>query len=113
MRYQIQMMDKRTPTQNNSLHLLYTHTAKAMNEEGVTLNKVVESMRSGVELSMTPELVKEAIWKPIQEALTAKRSTTQLDKQKEIDIVYEVFNKFTARFGIHIPFPSQDETEIK
>jgi len=107
------MTDKRTNQQNRSLHKLFTETAKAMNAEGITLNKVIDSMRQGVELSMTPELVKEAVWKPIQDALTAKRSTTQLTKQGEIDEIYDVFNKFLSRFGISVVFPSIENIDIE
>ena len=46
------------------------------------------------------------LWKPIQEAVLQKKSTTEL-KRKEIDDVYDTINlALGQKFGIHVPFPT-------
>ena len=94
----------RTGPQNNALHLFYSQLAKELNASGLTVQKVLEKT---VDIDWSEKRVKELLWRPIQEAVVDKTSTTQLDKVSEIDLVYEHVNRFVAEFGVHIPFPSQ------
>lgn len=98
----------RTPQQNSALHLYYTHLAKELNEKGLTCRYILGTKE--VQLDWTVELIKEMIWRPIQIALTGKKSTTSLDKVSEIDVVYEHLNRFFSNepFCIHVPFPSEE-----
>lgn len=105
--------NRRTTTQNNSIYLYCRQVAEALSREGQTLNQVLGKMKKGVELPMTKELVLETIWRPIMEALLEKRSTTEMNKEQDISIVWEACNKFLSRFGISVPFPSLETMEIK
>ena len=92
----------RTQRQNRAMHKLFREISQQMNEQGLTLQQV---LRSDVETMMTPKLVKEIIWKPVQKAMYGKESTTQLTTD-EVDKVFDVINKHLGKHGIHVPFPS-------
>jgi hypothetical protein len=107
--------EKRTPTQNNALHLYFALVAKELNDAGLDVRRV---MKPGIDINWSPYMVKELLWKPVQLLYTGKRSTTELDKVKEINEIYEIFNRHLGeRFGefgvTHIPFPSLEELEKK
>jgi len=103
-------MVQRTIEQNNALHLYLEQVAEALNREGHTMQDVVKAIKRA-EIRPTKEALKEVVWRPLQEIILAKKSTTELTKQ-EIDPVYEVMNKWLGQnFAIHIPFPN-DPTKI-
>lgn len=107
-------IDKRTIRQNSSLHLYFKLLSEALNEAGLDMKAVI---KPEVEISWTPTSVKEYLWKPLQEKLFGKRSTTRL-KKKDIDIVYDNLNRILGeRTEIFIPFPSiesmQEEYDTK
>ena len=64
----------RTDLQNRSLHLWFTLLADALNEAGFDIRKTI---REGLEISWTPENVKELLWRPVMKTLVLKGSTTQ------------------------------------
>ncbi len=85
--------------------------ADVLNENGLTVKKVIGEMKRGVELLWTKELVKELLIKEIEKHLFKKKSTRDLNKYGEIDKIIEVMNKF---FGEVLkiecpPFPSNEE----
>jgi len=103
---------KRTLPQNNALHLYFTQLARELNEAGYTVKKVMEIKK--VDIDWNEKLVKELLWKPIQEAITGKKSTTDLDKSGEIDVTYEHMNRLTSEvFHIHVPFPKKEKEEFQ
>jgi len=66
-----------------------------------------------VEITPTMSNVKEIIWKEIQKVVLGKASTTELSKQEDIDAVYDVMNKWLGQeFGLHIPFPCDEEKQF-
>ena len=96
----------RTEQQNKALHLYFTLLAEELNAAGLT---VQATLKPGVELDWTPGLIKEVLWRQTQKALLKKRSTTELNKQQEIDLIYDTINRhLSERFpGLpHVPFPS-------
>lgn len=96
----------RTEQQNRALHLYFDLVAKELNDGGYTVQKV---LREKLELSWTPEFVKDMLWRPAQMALLRKESTTQLSKQEDIDTVYDHLNRHLGeKFGIHVGFPSHE-----
>jgi len=95
---------KRTLQQNAALHLWFTQLADALNEAGYDMRKTI---KEGIDIPWTPYTIKEYLWRPVQKELLQKISTTQLDKLKEIDAVYDVVNRVIAeKTGVYIPFPS-------
>ena len=99
-------MDKRTNRQNRALHLMFKLLADELNDAGLDLRK---TLRQDIEIPWNGDMVKEYIWRPVQQAQLGKKSTTQLSS-KDVDKVFETINRHLAeRFGMHVPFPSVDE----
>jgi hypothetical protein len=93
---------KRTLKQNSALHLYFTLLADELNDAGFDMRKTLQ-----VDIPWSPLTVKEYLWRPLQEAYLLKRSTTELDKQKEIDAVYDILNRVIGeRTGIFVEFPN-------
>jgi hypothetical protein len=100
----------RTLTQNAAIHLYYRLLADAFNEAGLDVRQV---FKPEADIPVTPELVKEQMWKPIQRALTKKESTTRLTT-KEVNEVFEVMHRhISEKFGINVPFPTREFGDIE
>ena len=97
--------EKRSGSQNRSMWLFCSLLAKAFNDAGYTIQMVLKLFKLG--LNWNKDSVMDIIWRPIQEALFKKKSTTKLKKMQEIDSIYEHINRFTAKMGIHVPFPAK------
>lgn len=106
---------QRTSQQNRALHKWCELMATALNDAGYPLKAVLEHKTTDVDWS--GPLVKEALWRPIQKAITGKTSTAELSKQ-EIDPIYETLNRHLGtHFHIHVPWPTYetpyDEAPLK
>ena len=98
---------QRTVIQNRALHLYFELLAIELNNAGLDMKKV---LKPSIDISWTKENVKEYLWRPIQEALKLKKSTTELTS-KEVNEVYEILNRhISEKFGIHQFFPSEEQT---
>lgn len=101
---------QRTKQQNKALHVLFSLLAEELNNNGLDMRK---TLKPEVEIPWSKMAVKEYLWRPIQQAQFAKKSTTELTT-KEIDEVFDTINRHIGeRFGIHIPFPSIEELLIQ
>lgn len=97
---------RRTGQQNKALHLFFMLLAQELNEAGLSAQLV---LKEKMELNWSPEMVKELLWRPAQRAILKKKSTTDLKKQEEIDLIYDHLNRhLSEKFGIHIDFPSHE-----
>jgi len=97
----------RTDQQNKALHVLYKQWSDGLNERGLDIFTVLSN---GLKIPWTDKLFKELYWRPLQEKLTGKKSTTKLNKTQEIDLIYDTINReFSERYGLHIPFPCFEE----
>lgn len=85
--------EKRTGLQNRSLHKLFTQLSEELNSRGFDMRALI---RPEVEISWTPYTVKNHLWKPLQNALLGKKSTTELEKTKDIEVVYDNLNKIIS-----------------
>jgi uncharacterized Zn ribbon protein len=104
-----EIKNTRTEAQNNALHLYLALVAEELDRGGHTMQDVVKAIRRA-EIRPTKDALKEVVWKPLQEIMLNKKSTTQLTKL-EVDKVYEIFNKWLGdNFEIHIPFPSDQKS---
>jgi hypothetical protein len=92
----------RTSQQNKALHVLFEHIADELNGAGLDMRK---ALKPSVEIPWTKDTVKEYLWRPIQEEMLMKRSTTELTTQ-EIDQVNDTLNRYLAEKGLHVAFPS-------
>lgn len=98
---EIKNLDTRTLQQNKALHKYFSLVAEALNDRQLTVKTIIKA-----DIEWNPLSVKEMLWKPIQEAVLHKKSTTEL-KRKEIDDVYDTINlALGQKFGIHVPFPT-------
>lgn len=101
---------KRTQKQNDALHLYFTWLAQSLNEAGYTVQLV---LKQKMDLDWTPAMCKELLWRPAQEAILQKKSTTDLDKISEIDMVYDHLNRhLSEKFGLHVQFPVDEEFQM-
>ena len=98
---------KRTLAQNNALHLYLRRVSQVLNDAGYSVEQVLTYF--SMELSWSPELCKEILWRTAQKRMLGKVSTTQLFKQGEIDDIVDVVTRFLGeRLKIENPppFPS-------
>lgn len=102
--------EKRTGQQNKAMHLYFSMVAEALNDAGLDVKSVLEKQ---MEIPFTMLLVKELIWKRAQKSYLKKDSTTELKKQKDIDAVYDIVNRYLSQFGVHIPFPDKEERALE
>jgi hypothetical protein len=97
----IKNFDMRTIAQNRAMHLYFTMLAEELNRRQLTVTNVLK-----VEIDWNPGRVKENLWRPVQEAVLKKKSTTELNKD-ELDKVYDTLNRALGiKFGVSILFPS-------
>ena len=110
-KYRIEEIEsKRSGQQNRSLHLYFNLLADEFNNAGYSVQIV---LKEKIDLDWTTEMVKDLLWRPAQEAILKKKSTTELKKTEDIDKVWEHLNRhISQKFGIHVPFPHQDEPDI-
>lgn len=99
---------QRTNQQNKSLHKFFELLANELNAAGLDQRKV---LKPSIEIPWTPFAIKEMLWKSVQKAMTGKESTTELEKQMEIDEVHKVLMRHLGeKFGLeYIPFPNDAE----
>ena len=99
---------QRTNTQNNALQVYCRELANALNDAGLDMKK---TLKAEVDIPWTQDLVREHLWKPIQEYVIGKRSTTEANTFQYSE-VYDVLNRNMAeKFGVSIPFPSRGQED--
>lgn len=96
---------KRTLKQNSSLHKYCSELADLLNDHGITVKKLFEE----VEADNTMESVKQ-LWRTFAFMKYGKTSTTELSTD-EINKIYEEVNRHVSQWGIHIAFPSYENTD--
>lgn len=85
--------------------------SKELNNAGYTVQLV---LKEKVDVDWTPDLFFEIIWRNAQIAITGKKSSTELSKLEEIDLIYEHVNRHLGeKFGIHVPFPSEEHVNYR
>ena len=95
---------KRSSQENRALHVLFQNIAYELNRLGLEFTfRGIKGME--IETTYTPEIVKEFIWKPLQNALLSKSSTTELT-HSDIQMIFDILCKWFAENGIEIVFPS-------
>ena len=100
---------QRTLLQNRSLHLAFSQMAKILNEYGLNSDdKIID-----IDIPWSCETVKEMLWRPVQQALLGKSSTTELSTT-DIDKVFEVIVKAVAeKTGEVLEWPSMEAIMAK
>ena len=91
---------QRTLTQSRALHLWCTMLADLLNDSGLDQRR---TLKPDAEIPWDGHSVKERLWKPIQEAVINKASTTEADRN-EYSQVCEVLTRHLAqKLGVVAP----------
>lgn len=100
--------------QRKSLHLWFTQIAIALNEKHVDMRAFLSA---DVEMPWTGYAIKEYIFKPLIFQLFGKKSTNEIYKSKELDILYDILNreiiKRTKGEVNTPPWPCQELKELE
>ena len=98
---------QRTLTQNKALHKFCALLAEALNQAGYDMT--VFPWREGLELPWSCASVKEYLWRPVQQAMTDKRSTTELTTVDPTAIHQALCRTIAERTGVEVPpWPSRE-----
>jgi len=101
---------QRTIRQNSAMHTYFRLLAEKLNEHGLNIHKV---LNQSVEIDWTSILIKELLWRQVQEFCLGKKSTTKLTTE-EVTEIYENLNRhLSTKFPDmeNVPFPS-DEVDL-
>jgi len=105
-RYQNEVIEEeakqRSLKQNAALHLYFEKVGETLNEAGLDMRKV---LKPEINIPWTKQTVKDFLWRPVQQIMVKKESTTELDRT-EIDPIFDTVNRHLSKFGIRQPFPS-------
>ena len=101
-------MAQRTGQQNKALHKFFSMLSETLNMSGLEMKGV---LRPETEIWWTMDSVKEYLWRPLQKAMFGKESTTELEKQVEIDKIHEqLMHLLGEKHGVeYIPFPHEEK----
>lgn len=101
---------RRTLAQNRALHMWFGMVADTLNGAGLTIQ---ETLDKSVDIEWTPENVKELLWRRMQKLVLHKKSTTQLRKQEDIDLIYDhLVRWFGNKHHVELPLlPSAEQLE--
>lgn len=91
---------QRTLTQNAAMHLFFGWLADALNEAGYDMRK---TLRNDIDIPWTPAAVKEHLWRPIQIAMTDKKSTTEITTVEPTEIHAVLSRHLGQKLGIACP----------
>jgi hypothetical protein len=106
LRLTIKTGKQRSDLQNNSLHLYLSHLAEALNDAGYDMKR---TLKKEVDIPWGKESAKEHLWRPIQELLTKKDSTTKPTTEEYV-YIYEVLSRhLVEKLGVNVPWPSKDK----
>ena len=94
---------QRTDQQRKSLEVYCREIAQMLNESGITYRVLIQSL----DIDNSQENIKDII-RTIGTAKYKKISTADLTT-KELQYCYEEFNRIIAKFGVHLPWPSEEE----
>jgi len=109
LRITIKTGKQRSGQQNKSLHVYLRMLADALNDAGYDMEK---TLKPGTSIPWTDYMAKEYLWRPIQEVMTGKESTTE-PKTTDYPEIYETLNRLTAqKFAISLPWPCE-ETQLE
>lgn len=103
------VMTTRTDQQRKSIEVYCRLLGEALNDAGFDMKQFFAVKT--VDIPWNQARVKDLIWRQVQQAMTGKKSTTQLDVP-EVSEIYDVVQRHIAEnFGIHVEFPSEDQVK--
>jgi hypothetical protein len=106
------MSTKQSKQQFNAVHVYLEQVAKALAQDGHTMQDVVKAIRKA-EITPTKNALKEVVWKPLLAIISGKDSTTK-QESSETQQVYDTMNKWLGQeFELHVPFPSEQVKSLE
>ncbi len=106
---------KRTKPQNSSMWLWLTQVATILNDGGIDMVLFLEMIKAeDTKIPATKDSLKLRFWDKIQEHMTGKESSTQLDT-KQPDMIYQVACRVLAE-TFHIippPWPDKNREDLR
>ncbi len=97
------MSEPRTSQQNKALHKYCELLAVVLNDAGLDMKTV---LKPEIDIPWTKESVKNHLWRPIQEIMLDKESTTEMDTSDPSDIYLVLDRHLAEKFGVHVEWPS-------
>ena len=94
---------QRTPVQNKALYLWFTQIAEALNAAGYDMKR---TLKHDIEIPWTKQSVHDHIWVPVQEAMTGKESTTEMNTVDPSEIYEVVSRHLGEKTGVFVNWPS-------
>ena len=91
---------QRTPTQNNALHMWLGQVATTLSDAGFDVRAV---LKHDAEIPWSKHAVKEYLWRPVQEAMTGKISTTTANTVEYNDICMAITRHLGQKLGVTLP----------
>jgi hypothetical protein len=107
LRTTIKTGKQRSMSQNSALHVFCKQVSEALNNAGFDFRLFI---KPGYPVPFTETLVKEHIWRPIQNAVTGHKSTTKPEVGQYFDI-YDALNVKLAEHGIYVAWPLKKKDE--
>jgi len=99
---------QRSLAQNKAMHLFFGWLADTLNDAGYDMRR---TLRQDVDVPWSAATVKEHLWRPIQEALTDKQSTTEITTVEPTEIHAVLSRHLGERLGIQCPpWPKREES---
>lgn len=99
---------RRTSKQNRALHLWFKWVAEALNEAHSYFGKefIDKLYKAQIDIEWDARMVKEYLWRPLQIAMTKKRSSTRLTTKQMSNIIDYLQKNIPDKLGIVTEFPS-------
>lgn len=96
------ILETRTTQQNKAIHVFFELLAEELNNAGLDMKR---TLKESVDIPWTATSVKEYLWKPVQESMVGKKSTTELSTT-DVNKIYEVLNRHLGeKHGLSVIFP--------
>ena len=96
---------RRTGQQNKSLWLFFERLSEALNAAGYDMKK---TLKHDVDIPWTKQSVHDHIWVPVQEAMTGKDSTTEMNTVDPSEIYEVVSRHLGEKTGVFVKWPSHE-----
>lgn len=97
--------EQRTILQNKALHKYFELLANALNDAGLDMKAV---LKPDVDIPWTKESVKNHLWRPIQDIMLGKESTTEMSTKDPSEIYHVLDRHISEKFGVHVEWPSDE-----
>lgn len=89
-----------TGRQRRALHVFCDQLATVLNDAGMDMKR---TLRAEAEIPWTQKSVKDYLWRPVQEAMTGKVSTTELSTVDPTAIHEALARHLAVRLGVECP----------